>query len=149
MEKDPQPEDKPEEKVEMKEEGKGEEEDDLVVNPYTIANKTNKEIDYNKLINRFGCYNITPELIERMEKYIGKPVHYFIRRGIFFSHRDLDMIMTACENHKYSSPHSGTTVYRPSTCIQDGARRRKRCTWGTCCHSCSASGCRRPSTSPS
>ena len=76
------------------------EEDDFVVNPYTISSSTNKEIDYNKLIEKFGCYHITEEQIQRIEKYTKQPAHYFIRRGIFFSHRDLDAILTACETHK-------------------------------------------------
>ena len=29
--------------------------DDLIVDPYQIINTTGKEIDYDKLINQFGC----------------------------------------------------------------------------------------------
>lgn len=35
-----------------------------------------------------------------MEKITGKPVHHFIRRGIFFSHRDLHSILTLKEQGK-------------------------------------------------
>lgn len=39
-------------------------------------------------------------MIERFERVTGKPVHHFIRRGIFFSHRDLDIILTLKEAGK-------------------------------------------------
>jgi hypothetical protein len=38
-------------------------------------------------LDRFGSARISDELIARMEAIIQKPVHHFIRRGIFFSHR--------------------------------------------------------------
>lgn len=49
---------------------------------------------------KFGSSKIDDELIERMEKVTGKPVHHFIRRGIFFSHRDLHTILTLKEQGK-------------------------------------------------
>jgi tryptophanyl-tRNA synthetase len=67
-----------------------------VVNPYTISSATNKEIDYDKLIQKFGCYHLNQDLIDRIEKITKQPAHYYFRRGIFFSHRDLDAILTAC-----------------------------------------------------
>lgn len=74
--------------------------EDFIVNPYTISSGTDKEIDYNKLIQKFGCFPLTEELVQRIEKYTGKQAHYYIKRGIFFSHRDLDAILTACQTHK-------------------------------------------------
>ena len=50
-------------------------------------------IDYNKLIEQFGSQAITPALIEKFERVTGCKAHPWIRRGIFFSHRDLDMIL--------------------------------------------------------
>lgn len=49
---------------------------------------------------RFGCSKIDDAIIERFEKAIGKPVHHFIRRGIFFSHRDLYNILKLKEEGK-------------------------------------------------
>lgn len=77
-----------------------EEEEDFVVNPYTTTTTGNKQINYNKLIEKFGCYHVTPELIQRIQKLTGKEAHYFLKRGIFFSHRDLDLILTAFETNK-------------------------------------------------
>lgn len=36
-----------------------EEDDDCEVNPYTSTNKSNKEINYEKLIKKFGCYPLS------------------------------------------------------------------------------------------
>lgn len=43
---------------------------------------------------------IDEAMIKRMERIIGKPVHHLIRRGIFFSHRDLNQILTLKEQGK-------------------------------------------------
>ena len=74
--------------------------EDFVVNPYTMTSVSNKEIDYNKLTEKFGCSPMTEELVQRMEKLTGKPAHYFLKRGIFVSHRDLDVVLNAYENNK-------------------------------------------------
>ena len=39
------------------------------------------------ILERFGSSKVDDELIQRIEKVTGKPVHHFLRRGIFFSHR--------------------------------------------------------------
>lgn len=54
-------------------------------------------IDYNLLVNQFGTTLIDDELIARFEKLTGKPAHPWLKRQIFFSHRDLDKILTAYE----------------------------------------------------
>ncbi|GFE52903.1 tryptophanyl-tRNA synthetase [Babesia ovis] len=63
------------------------------------ANCTNtgKEIDYDKLIREFGCQKITTEQLDRMERLIKRPVHPYLRRGLFFSHRGLDQLLDAYE----------------------------------------------------
>jgi len=52
--------------------------------PFEIQAASDKGIDYEKLIQKYGCSAMTPELIKRIEDLSGKPVHRFIRRGIFF-----------------------------------------------------------------
>lgn len=49
---------------------------------------------------KFGSSKVDNALIEKLEKVTGKPVHHFIRRGIFFSHRDLHQILTLKEQGK-------------------------------------------------
>uniref|UniRef100_A0A182PBF2 Tryptophan--tRNA ligase, cytoplasmic n=1 Tax=Anopheles epiroticus TaxID=199890 RepID=A0A182PBF2_9DIPT len=71
-----------------------------VVDPWTVTSSSDAGIDYDKLIKRFGSSHIDAALIERLEKVAGKPVHHLIRRGIFFSHRDLHTLLNAVEAGK-------------------------------------------------
>lgn len=71
-----------------------------VVDPWNVASGSDKGIDYEKLIKRFGSSKIDAALIERFEKVTGKPAHHFLKRGIFFSHRDLHTILTLHEQGK-------------------------------------------------
>jgi len=64
-----------------------------VVTPWDVVGV----IDYNKLIDQFGCTAIDDSLLERMERITGKPVHPWLRRGLFFSHRALEEILSAAE----------------------------------------------------
>jgi len=66
-----------------------ESEDVMIVNPMEVSGN----IDYDKLIRDFGSQAISPELIADFERVTGKPAHPWIKRGIFFSHRDLDLIL--------------------------------------------------------
>ena len=91
------------------------EEDD--VNPWDVRAKDEKGIDYDKLISkwhkisnfewpspfnsklseRFGSSKIDQPLLDRIEKATGKPVHHLLRRGVFFSHRDMHTILNDVE----------------------------------------------------
>ncbi|KAK2196953.1 bifunctional Rossmann-like alpha-beta-alpha sandwich fold/Tryptophan-tRNA ligase/Aminoacyl-tRNA synthetase [Babesia duncani] len=57
------------------------------------------KVDYDKLIVEFGCSKITKEQLERIERLTGAPVHPFLRRGLFFSHRGLDPLLDYYEKH--------------------------------------------------
>jgi tryptophanyl-tRNA synthetase len=50
-------------------------------------------IDYSKLMNQFGCRPIEEELVRRLERQTGCPVHPLLRRGAFYCHRDLEKIL--------------------------------------------------------
>ena len=65
-------------------------EQEMVVNAFEVKGK----IDYDKLVDKFGSKIIEEHLLKRMEEHtVGKGrvafLHRFLRRGIFFSHRDL------------------------------------------------------------
>jgi len=62
--------------------------DDFIVTPWHVEGK----IDYDKLIKRFGTEKISNELLQRIEKIAGES-HFMLRRGIFFSHRDMKRIL--------------------------------------------------------
>lgn len=57
-------------------------------------------VDYDKLIEKFGCDHIRPDQLEKIEQLTGQKAHRFLRRGIFFSHRDLGVILKAFETGK-------------------------------------------------
>ena len=63
---------------------KVEDEEDEVVNPWTVKTTSEKGIDYDKLIKKFGSSKVDAELLARIEKATGKPVHHLLRRGMFF-----------------------------------------------------------------
>lgn len=67
------------------------------VTPWTVGTTDAKGIDYDKLIDKFGSQSITPELIARVERLTKRPAHHWLRRGIFFSHRDLTWILDQYE----------------------------------------------------
>ncbi|XP_017141493.1 tryptophan--tRNA ligase, cytoplasmic [Drosophila miranda] len=71
-----------------------------VVDPWNVASSNDTGVDYDKLIKRFGSSKIDDEVIARFEKITGKPAHHLIRRGMFFSHRDLHTILTLKEQGK-------------------------------------------------
>lgn len=67
-------------------------EDNFTVTPWTVKGT----IDYDKLIERFGTTKIDEGIIKKFEKITGE-VHPFLRRGIFYSHRDLGWILDRYE----------------------------------------------------
>jgi tryptophanyl-tRNA synthetase len=71
-----------------------------VVNPWNVVSKSQTGVDYDKLIKRFGSSKIDDELLDRVEKVTGHPVHHLLRRGIFFSHRDMHQILSIYEQGK-------------------------------------------------
>jgi hypothetical protein len=66
-----------------------------VIDPWTVESEG--AIDYDKLIQQFGCQRIEKSLIERIERITGKKAHRFLRREIFFSHRDLNLMLDLYE----------------------------------------------------
>jgi len=67
--------------------------DEFVVTPWEVRGK----VDYNKLMKQFGTEPINKELCDRIEKYTGS-LHFMLRRGIFFTHRDMNWILDEYEN---------------------------------------------------
>ncbi|EGD72720.1 hypothetical protein PTSG_04448 [Salpingoeca rosetta] len=51
-----------------------------------------KEFDYNRLIEHFGSQHLTQEHLDKIAA-LGIPVHHFLKRNIFFSHRDFDTVL--------------------------------------------------------
>ncbi|KAG0684177.1 tryptophan--tRNA ligase [Pichia californica] len=55
-------------------------------------------IDYDKLITQFGTKKITEETLDRFRAVTGHEPHHFMRKGMFFSERDLTKILDLYEH---------------------------------------------------
>lgn len=60
----------------------------MEVTPWEVSG----DIDYGKLIKEFGVKRLNDKLLSRIKKHAGD-LHLFLRRNVFFAHRDLDWIL--------------------------------------------------------
>lgn len=79
--------------------------DEMVVTAFEVSG----DIDYTKLIEKFGSKPLTPYLLRRLENVTVKRgtvpnLHRFLRREIFFSHRDIGRICELLEDWYGVSP---------------------------------------------
>jgi tryptophanyl-tRNA synthetase len=65
---------------------------DFKVNPYEVEGL----VDYDKLISEFGIKKLDNKILKRIEKIAGE-LHPYLRRGIFFAHRDLEKLLDEYE----------------------------------------------------
>lgn len=86
--------------------------EDFVVTPWEVKGA----IDYDRLITQFGTERITPELLERIRRRAGE-LHPMLRRGVFYSHRDLSWIL---DEHEKGHPFALYTGRGPSSGIHIG-----------------------------
>ncbi|HYL67121.1 MAG TPA: tryptophan--tRNA ligase [Nitrosopumilaceae archaeon] len=66
--------------------------DEFTVTPWSVEG----DVDYEKLVQKFGTEKISPELQRKIEKITGE-LHPMLKLGYFFSHRDLDKVLTEYE----------------------------------------------------
>jgi tryptophanyl-tRNA synthetase len=66
--------------------------DDFIVTPWHVEG----DIDYDKLIKKFGTEKISSELLERIKRITGED-YFMLKRGIFFSHREMNRILDEYE----------------------------------------------------
>ncbi|KAI9502577.1 tryptophan--tRNA ligase, cytoplasmic [Coemansia spiralis] len=76
-----------------------------------IVDGVQQAIDYERLIQKFGTRCIDEELLERFAKVTGHKPHLYLRRGVFFSHRDLEKIL---DRHEQGKPFYLYTGRGPS-----------------------------------
>lgn len=67
------------------------------VTPWAVEASNEKGIDYNRLIEKFGCEKIDEKLLRRIEDLTGTEPHPWLKRGLFFSHRSLNDILDCYE----------------------------------------------------
>lgn len=73
-----------------------------VITPFDVSGGVDESgkaiaIDYNKLVDRFGSQRIDQAMLERFEQVTGHKPHRLMRRGMVFSHRDLDVLLDKYE----------------------------------------------------
>jgi len=78
------------------------EEEEMVVTPWTVSGK----IDYSRLVEEFGTQPLTEDILKRIEKHAGE-LHQQLRRGLFFSHRDMDWILDTYESGRRFMLYTG------------------------------------------
>jgi len=66
--------------------------DEFIVTPWEVKGV----VDYERLIEQFGTETITDEILGMLQKYTGE-LHPFLKRKIFFSHRDLKWLFNEYE----------------------------------------------------
>ncbi|KAF0888861.1 hypothetical protein E2562_019372 [Oryza meyeriana var. granulata] len=71
-------------------------EEEQVVNPWEVS-AGKGGIDYDKLVDQFGCQRLDDSLVARVARLTARPPHRFLRRGLFFAHRDLNEILDLYE----------------------------------------------------
>lgn len=69
-----------------------------VVTPWDVQGSVSADgkqlaIDYDKLIDQFGTRRVDATLLERFEKLTKHKPHPLLRRGMFFSHRFVMLIL--------------------------------------------------------
>ncbi|XP_029972916.1 tryptophan--tRNA ligase, cytoplasmic [Salarias fasciatus] len=70
------------------------------VDPWNVSTTNAKGVDYDKLIVRFGSSKVDQDLVDRIERACGQRAHRFLRRGVFFSHRDMHQVLDAHQKNK-------------------------------------------------
>ncbi|XWS28463.1 hypothetical protein CRYUN_Cryun25bG0071800 [Craigia yunnanensis] len=81
----------------MEKEEDHQQEEEQVVNPWEVSAKEGGKIDYDKLIDKFGCQRLDQSFVDRVQRLTSRPPHVFLRRGVFFAHRDFNEILDAYE----------------------------------------------------
>jgi tryptophanyl-tRNA synthetase len=65
---------------------------EMVVTPWEVRGK----VDYERLMREFGTEPLTDDLLKRIAKHTGE-LDFQLRRKLFFSHRDLDIVLDLYE----------------------------------------------------
>ena len=78
---------------------------DIIVTPWEVLGDL-EDKTYIKLIEKFGTQSISQELLEKIKKLTGE-IHPLIKSQYFFSHRDLDWLLTKYENGEHFYLYTG------------------------------------------
>jgi len=68
---------------------------EMMITPWEVSGN----VDYDKLIKKFGISKINEDILKRLKKHTGE-LHFMLTRKIFFAHRDLDFALSEYEKGK-------------------------------------------------
>ncbi|CAK7211353.1 tryptophan--tRNA ligase [Sporothrix bragantina] len=90
---------------------------DQDINPWSVQGGVDENgeivaIDYEAISKKWSTSLIDEALLERFERVTGHKPHRWLRRGLFFSHRDFDRILT---RYEHGDPFFLYTGRGPST----------------------------------
>lgn len=71
----------------------GSRDEDFLVTPWEVRGS----VDYKKLVEKFGTTLMDEGLLARVRRLAGED-HFMLRRRVFFSHRDLDLVLDDYES---------------------------------------------------
>src|SRR2546428_963410 len=77
-------------------------EEDFVVTPWEVRGK----VDCDRLVQQFGTQRIAASLLKRIAKHTGE-IHPLLKRGLYFSHRDLPWVLDEYERGRPFSLYTG------------------------------------------
>ena len=63
--------------------------EDSKMTPWEVSGR----VDYDKIMTKFGTEPIDQNIIKSLSSFTGGEVHFMLRRGIFFTHRDLGWLL--------------------------------------------------------
>lgn len=66
---------------------------DQIVTPWKVEGDKEKGIDYQRIIDKFGCQKIDEELLEKIRNATDTDANILFRRKIVFAHRDFDQLL--------------------------------------------------------
>ncbi len=66
---------------------------ETIITPWEVKGK----LEYEKIIQQFGTSPLTEGLIKRFKKLAGGNLHVMLRRKLFFTHRDFDLVINHYE----------------------------------------------------
>jgi tryptophanyl-tRNA synthetase len=58
------------------------------------------QVDYTKIVLEFGTTPFSEELLSRFERLCKRPLHHWLKRGVYFSHRSLEELLDNYEKGK-------------------------------------------------
>ena len=76
--------------------------EEFVVTPWEVRG----HVDYDRLVQQFGTQKIDETLLRRIHKHTGE-LHPLLKRGLYFSHRDLNWVLDEYEKGRPFSLYTG------------------------------------------